>query len=962
MTFLEIMVQQLKDEYGDAISDICIVVPTRRAVVFLRETLAKTYQKTLWAPRMVSIQDIIRELSGWQFPDILPLVYELYQVYSQVMKKHHPAWSEPFEVFYSWGEMLVKDFDELDKYEVDAEKLFTNIRDLKEIDAFFHLPEENMASIRQFWFTVRGQEGGVTEIQEKFLMIWQVLYEVYSRYRQTLFAKGLAYDGMAYREISSRLAKGELSFPWSKIVFVGFNALSTAEEKIFKGLLDAEKAIVYWDVDLAYFPKEETLTKTKYHKFLAGDAPGKFIRDYHGKWLDKESRIIVSDMQSTPKDIFVSGVPLQVGQARYLGNLLNEANIPKEKMSRNAIVLADENLLFPVLYSIPAHISPLNITMGFPLKQTNIFHLLMMVGRMLRNMRETPEGYQFAYQEVLDILNNPFIKAKEPHLSNHIRDEISKKNLVYVPLHILSSFDLPALLKHIFSPPKDASGQIAFYETIFGLLLEDTQANKDALDTEYVFHLYTQFNLLKEVMLAYGASYTFAGFSGLFREVLQKAKIPFEGEPLVGVQLMGFLETRVLDFENIYILAANEGNLPDTTTGNSFIPFSLRKGFGLPTFEEKDTIYAYHFYRLIQRAKTVHLIYNSVVNESGGAKELSRYIRQIRHFFRNNENLRIQEQVISTPVPYYETPPISISAGADTSGRLKERFRFDKNKPTARPYFSATGLTSYLGCSLRFYFRYVAEIREPEEIEQTMEANTLGKVVHTTMELLYGSYKNQVITPETIKILEDRLEECMEEAFVMQGLGSGKKLQGKNYLLRNVIRKICERVLAQDRISEPFEVISLEEDKAFFQTLEVDGEEYKFNGMFDRVDYLPEKNIVRIVDYKTGKVEMKAVTDLDETFDSDKYKEIFQGYLYAWMYNRIYPEAQVQVGYYTAKHMSDGIQMLNGGKVVSEPERIAFEQKLKSLVKDILTRDFIQTEDVQKCSYCPYKGICNRGI
>ncbi|MEZ4829945.1 MAG: PD-(D/E)XK nuclease family protein [Bacteroidia bacterium] len=955
MTFLEKMVQELKDECGERISDICIVVPTRRAVVFLRETLAQTYQKTLWAPRMVSIQDWVRELSGWQFPDILPLVYELYQVYGQVMKKHQPGWAEPFEIFYTWGEMLVKDFDEIDKYQVDAEKLFTNIRDLKEIDAFFHLPEENMTSIREFWFTVRGKEGGVTEIQEKFLAIWQILYEVYVRYRQALREKNMAYDGMAYREISGKLAEKQVDFPWPKVVFAGFNALSTAEESIFRHLLDEEMAIVYWDVDYAYFPNEDEISKGKTSRFLAGDAPGKFILEYHRKWRDRESRLVINDMQRQPKEIIISGVPLQVGQARYLGNLLEKQPIHEGNLSRNAIILADENLLFPVLYSLPAHISPLNITMGFPLRQTNIFHLLMTVARLLRNMRETPQAYQFAFQDVLDILNNPFVKAQEPKLSNTIREEINRKNLVFVPRHLLLQFGLPELLSHIFSPPSTPNGQAAYYERIFTILLDE---ERDALDTEYIFHLYTQFNLLKDVMDAYGVTYSFAGFSALFREILQKAKIPFEGEPLVGVQLMGFLETRVLDFDHIYILGANEGNLPDTSTGNSFIPFSLRKGFGLPTFEEKDTIYAYHFYRLIQRAKTVYLIYNSVVNETGGAKELSRYIRQIRHFFRDNAYLHIKEELISTPVPYFETPAISIPADADTQAILKNRYQLGKGDP--KSYFSATALTTYLGCSLKFYFRYVAGIREPEEVEQTMAANTLGQIVHTTMELLYGPYLNVVITPEILAELKVRLPECLETAFRGQGLGWGEELQGKNYLMRNVIHKICNQVLDQDGQSEPFKVISLEEDKAFFQTLEVEGEEYKFNGMFDRVDYLTESALVRIVDYKTGRVETKDQISLDAIFADDKYKEFFQGYLYVWMYNRCYPEAKIQMGYYRARHMSEGMFMINNGRPVVEELRTDFEARLQSLVRDILTSDYVQTDDLVRCAKCAFKGICNR--
>ena len=960
MSFLNQVVRDLKSQYGAEISDFCIVVPTRRAVVFLREALAAEYRETLWAPRMVSIQDFIRDIVEWQFPDILPLVYELYQVYKIRQKEDNPAWNEDFERFYAWGEMLVKDFDEVDKYEVNAEQLFTNIRDLKEIEAFFTLDEENLESIRQFWQTIRGRNEDLTEVQEEFLRIWQILHDVYKRYRETLRSQNLAYDGMAYRHISAKLESGEIKLPYRKIVFAGFNALSTAEENIMHHLLKEEQAIAYWDVDKAYFD-EEKLTQAAISKvhLLAGDIPGKFIREYQNKWKELDSKLIINDMAATPKEIFISGVPLQVGQAKYLGNLLQDNKPDPENYSDSAIILADENLLFPVLYSLPADIDLLNITMGFPLKQTNIFHLLITISRMIKNLRWNDGAPQFNYQQVLEILNNPYIKARDAKTSEDLYRRINKKNLVYVPEKELREAPLSNLLNHIFTPPRGPKEQLTYYEEVFRQLLEDSQERGATLEAEYTFHLFTQFNQLKEVLNHYKAEYSISGFSNLFREVIQKVRVPFEGEPLIGVQLMGFLETRVLDFKKIYILSSNEGNLPDTSSGNSFIPYSLRKGFGLPTFEEKDTIYAYHFYRLLQRAEEVHLIYNSVVEESGGAKEISRYIRQIRHFFRDQANISVQERIISTPAPYYEQPPIVIEQTEETVQLLRNRYQILNGQFTQKPYFSATALTSYLGCSLRFYFRYVAGIKEQDQVAEIMEANTFGSVLHETMELLYEECQNQVITPDLIKTLKKRLPEKLKKAFQQNEL-DWDELQGKNYLLRDVIQKLCERILRQDQASEPFKVISLEEDKAFLNLLKVDGEDFKLNGMFDRVDLLTERDVVRIVDYKTGKVDLKSYIPVEDTFNDDKYKEAFQGYLYAWLYDQKYPDTQLQVGYYTVRHLSEGFNYLNGGKVVTREELNEFETRLMELISRILTDDFVQTEEEAKCRYCPYRGICNR--
>ncbi|MCB0856065.1 MAG: hypothetical protein KDD63_27775, partial [Bacteroidetes bacterium] len=363
MAFLNQVIRDLSQRFGTEISDFCIVVPTRRAVVFLREALAQEFDQAIWAPKMVSIQDFIREIVDWQFPDILPLVYELYEVYKKRQREELPSWNEDFERFYAWGEMLVKDFDEVDKYEVNAAQLFTNIKDLKEIEAFFTFDEENLNAIRQFWQTIRGRDEDLTEVQEEFLRIWQILHDVYLQFHEALSRQNLAYDGMAYRHISQQLREGKLQLPYQKIVFAGFNALSIAEENIMAHLLKEQQAIVYWDVDKAYFD-EEKLTHAEVAKIhlLVGEIPGKFIREYHHKWQKLDSHLIINDMAASPKEIIVSGVPLQVGQARYLGNLLHENKPDPENYSQTAIVLADENILFPVLYSLPGDIERLNIT------------------------------------------------------------------------------------------------------------------------------------------------------------------------------------------------------------------------------------------------------------------------------------------------------------------------------------------------------------------------------------------------------------------------------------------------------------------------------------------------------------------------------------------------------------------------------------------------------------------------
>ena len=979
-TFLDHIARELKQEFGGDISQLCLIVPTRRAVQFLRDALAEAYQQTIWSPRIVSIQDFVRQTVGWQFPDILPLVFELYQVYGPHMRQVDKTWYESFEQFYNWGEMLVKDFDEIDKYLVDARQLFTNIKDLKEIEQVFSLPEESLEPIRRFWQTLRGRNETPDQVQQRFLAIWQELYEIYDQYRQALRRRNQGYDGMAYRHLVGELEAGRLTFAEPKLVFIGFNALSTAEERLMKHLLTEQQAIVYWDVDRAYFtpPRDKWGQSAEIYAdkagHLTGEEPGKFIREYHAKWQQLDSRLVLHDMGSQDKDIYLTGVPLQVGQAQYLGNLLTDVPIPPAAYRRHVIVLADENLLFPTLYALPDDIERLNITMGFPLRQTNIHDLLLIVMRLLRNLRFDPQGrLVFSHREVSALVNNPYVKAGAPALSEQLQRVINARNLLFISYEELQAFDLPPLLQHLFQPPAladdlqrlaDLTPLLTYSAAIFRYLLEDAQARQATLETEYIFQFFTFFQQLRDILETYQPALSLRGFAKLFRDMMQRARIPFEGEPLVGVQLMGFLETRGLDFDKMYILGSNEGKLPDTSTGNSFIPYNLRLGMGLPTYEEKDAIYAYHFYRLLQRAREVHLIYDTVVSEGGGSREVSRFIRQIRHFFRTHPRLHVHERTVRTPAPYVEPTPITIEQTAETQAILRQRYLVDNGQVDQQGrYFSATALTTYLGCPLRFYFRYVAQIKEPEQVEEIMEANTFGSILHLTLEYLYQPLVGEetVVDAATIEQLKKGLRDCLRRAFAAHKLGWDAEIRGKNYLLRGVIEAQCEAILRQDAAGPPFQVVDLENDDAYFTILASPAGPVRVNGAFDRIDYLPATGRYRILDYKTGKVEIVSKGALDKAFADDQYKAIFQGYLYALLFARKHGTVPTQVGFYAVRHLSEGIQFLSDGHTISPAELTTFEQRLQELVGRVFTEPFTQTEDDAKCRYCPYNAICNRG-
>ena len=972
-SFLDQVAEAIHQRWPDSPDELCIVLPTRRASLFMREALAKVYQRTIWSPKIQSIQDFVRELSEWQFPESLALVFELYQVYQARMREDNPGWNEPLERFFPWGEMLLKDFDEVDKYMVDAGSLFTNILDLKRVEEEFGISEEDQEALANFWRSVHGDQGlpeNPSEVKQLFLNIWEILHDVYAGFVSRLSARNQAYDGMAYRRLVQDLEQATYEIPYPHIVFAGFNALSGAEHRLIDHLLKAEQATIYWDVETSFLPPKKGEPFYAARLSAIGEEAGKFIRRYHTPWEGKGSHQIVHNMNGAHKDLYLTAVPVQVGQAQYVGQLLAQKQPKSEALRQHAVVLADENLLFPVLYSLPKDVDRLNITMGFPLRQTTVYHLLMSISDMLRKQVIEADGtLYFSHKELLTVLNNPYLKAAAPALSEPLQDQIRKRNMVLVPSHFLKEKSLPPILAHIFESPRDTKGAIIYFDHLFDDLLSDAQKRQVYLEAEYIFHLFTLYNRLKEVLDRYEGQMLLKGFAELFREVIRKGRIPFEGEPLEGLQLMGFLETRTLDFPQVYILGANEGSLPDTNSSNSFIPYHLRKGFRMPTFEEKDAIFAYHFYRLIQRAEEVHLIYNSNISERGSSGEMSRYLLQLRHLAYLYPNIQLHERQASTGAPYFAQPAIEVHADTRTHSQLSDLYQADGTH--TKPFLSATALTTYLACPLRFYYRYVAKIKEPETLDENMEANTFGTVLHEAMEYLYQPYIGKVVTPNIVKTLGKQLDQELKKAFEASNLGWGERLRGKNYLYRDVIKKLCLQILKQDLIlakEQPFEIAHLEDDALFFTQLPIGNMDVRLNGFFDRVDREVDSGRIRIVDYKTGNVSFNRPYTVEECFDPSSMpvsykglKEAFQGYLYAWLYNRQFPGQNVVVGYYTARKLSDGLVFLNDGAPIRQEELAAFEEHLTRLIGSIFEEDYVQTQNEHTCGYCPYRGICNRG-
>ncbi|MFN0202110.1 MAG: PD-(D/E)XK nuclease family protein [Bacteroidia bacterium] len=965
-SFLYQLAKILQTRFGDQISDICVVFPTRRARLFFMETLSEVYAKPILAPHIFSIEDFIRECHPAIFPENIHLIFELHSIYLNEMRKKVPNYHESFDQFYPWGEMLLSDFNEIDKYCANAKQLYRNVLELREIDESFGLPEEMERAILDFWRTISLETP--TQLQSDFLKIWEVLHDVYLQFSKTLKQKNWSYEGKAYREIADAIKNKKIELPYSFVVFAGLNALAKSEEIIIEALLKQKKAVVYWDAD-EYYMKDR-------------HSPGKYILLQHKDWIKSkyESYILMHEMEKEPKKIHIVGCPQNSGQTRYVGEMIQHnlhqemkqklANQPispltqpellvadKAELRKHVVILGDENLLFPTLYSLPKNVGKLNITMGFPLKYTNVYHLLMGIMRLVRNMKNEKSGNPvFHYKTILEVLQNPFVKSLAMETVADLQRIFSKENLIYANASFLKKFNLPPFLENIFTPPTEKEGIFPYFENIFSTLLQAAADSNMVLESEYIYFFYRQFNVMRAALTSNPLDISLKTFAMTFREAMRKLSIPFEGEPVEGLQIMGFLESRVLDFEYVYIMAVNDKNIPGSSTLNSFIPNNLRTGFGLPTGEDKDIIFSYHFYRLMQRTKEIYLVYNSEVETAG---EMSRFILQIQHDFADNPNIEIHaKHIVHTPKSIVNQP-IRVAMTEDIQNKLKTKFD-TKVESTSNSALSATAFSDYLTCPLRFYFKYVAELREKGEISEDIDPLTFGILLHETMQYLYEPLKRLLLSAEEIGLLKRKVKEAVTHAFAENGYRQEEGLYGRNFLFQNIIESLCKKILSQDQKIAPFRVEFVEQRGTFATTLALPDLdlEVRIDGNFDRLDKTNE--CYRIIDYKTGETDVTD-QDISDCFDAEKSKRaVLQGYLYGYLFSKKYPNHPVQVGYYSAKNLKDGLKYLNKATPISENNIRDFETEMQGLVRNIFTEDFTQTLDAKKCEYCSFKEICNR--
>ncbi len=953
--FLQEVAKHVYENHREELSRLNIVFPGKRARLYFNRYLTGLTDKPVWAPQYYSISELMQQLSGLMPGDPLNLVFDLYTVYKEITKSE-----ETFDNFYFYAEILLADFDDIDKYLIDAKDLFQNLASLKNIDNYFnYLSEKQIEAIRHFWNTF--ETAKLPTDQQGFLDLWQVLYKIYQQYNSLLEGKGLSYEGRAYRNVADMIATNDDSrISTDKYIFIGFNALNTCEKKLFRFLNRRNQASFYWDTDGYYM-------NNQIHE------AGYFLRDNVKEFPSPAGFDCKSNLTDEQKNIQFISVPSNVGQAKILSDCLKD--FPEESdFSKTAIVLADENLLVPVLHSLPDNIPDFNVSMGYPFRQTPAFSLIELLLDLQRGSMNKNGQLVFYYKHVLALLNHQYFIRLDREELNQLTKKITDENMFYVSQKELNQKNF---LKSIFKKPANVTSLPDYLLEVLHDLSESAggRTTEDEtqwlLEKEFIFQVMLYLNRLKEILENTHLEFSENTFRRLLRKLLQQASVPFSGEPLTGMQVMGILETRTLDFENLVILSMNEGIYPKSGNVPSFIPYNLRFGFGLPTLEHQDAIFAYYFYRLIGRAQNITLVYNSKA-DGLFTGERSRFLHQLFY----ESVFKVKEKEFALDVKPVKSRPIQIKKN-DTVLKLLQKFQ-----STDGSYLSPSAINTFIDCSLKFYFRYIAGLKEPEEVKEEIDPAVFGRLLHMGMNYIYKPFEGKMISSadfDTILKQEDIISVAVDEAFRDEYFKSEAKekplvFTGKNRIVREIISRYINQILQVDKNQAPFEIVSLEKRFGISMPVIINGIEIyvRVGGVIDRVDR--KDGMIRILDYKTGKDSL-VFKDIDSLFMpsfKNRNKAVFQTILYGLIYQENDKAINVKPALYLIREIFspgftwDILEKNNGKNSIPLDSVGPYRDDFYAHLKEVLTglfhpeSDFDQTDDLDICNQCPYAKICHR--
>lgn len=957
-SFLKLVAADLYKHTEGNLAHTAVVFPNKRAGLFFNEYLAQESDSPIWSPAYVSISELFRSLSPWEVGDPVKLVCELYKIFRRETQS-----TETLDDFYFWGEMLISDFDDADKNRVDTDKLFSNLQDLRNImDDYTFIDDEQEEAIRQFFqnFSIERR----TALKERFISLWNVLGNIYKGFRESLASQNIAYEGMMYRHVIEHLDVDKL--PYEKYVFVGFNVLNKVEHTLFTQLKDAGKAVFYWDYD-EFYMKENRQAVT--HE--AGEFIRRNLRDFPSPLSGELFKNL-----SKPKEVHYIASSTENAQARYLPQWIRNNLTTPEK--ETAVVLCNEALLQPVLHSLPAEVKHVNITMGFPLSQTPVYSFLIALLELHTHGFNFKSG-RYTFQSVVTLLKHPYTRQLTGQ-AELLEKELTRNNRFY-PLP--GELGKDEFLTRLFTP---LSGNlnlcIRLSETlqqVASIYQANTSGTEDTdafnqLYRESLFKAYTTINRFRTLIEEDELTVQSETFRRLLVKILSTTNIPFHGESAIGMQVMGVLETRNLDFRHLVLLSVNEGQLPKSGGDSSFIPYNLRKAFGMTTIEHKIAVYAYYFYRLLQRAERITLIYNTS-SDGLNRGEWSRFMLQ----FLIEWPHPITRQFLEAGQSPQGTSSITVEKTPDVMRQMQSLFDVRAN-PKAK--FSPSALNYYLDCPLKFYYRYVAGLSAPDEVSAEIDSATFGSIFHYAAEHIYKDLTThgKVINKEALETLlrndvklQDYVDTAFKKLFFNVPQNEKPEYNGVQLINSAVIARYLKQLLQNDLRYAPFTFIAseMEVDEPIDIQTPKGVIKSRIGGIIDRMD--SKDGTLRIVDYKTGG-DADTPPHVESLFIPDKKRSnyVFQTFLYAAIMCRKQPTMKIApallyIHRAATETYSPVIQMGESRKPKEAVEDFSkyekeYRERLQGLLEEIFNpeKSFTQTEIIEKCTYCDFKALCKR--